>query len=217
MSLRDTPREVDLRSRERVYSGAVWDVDFDEFELDGTQLGRDFMVHMGAVAVLALDDAGRILVITQYRHPVGHDMVELPAGLLDIADEEPLAAAQRELLEETGYTAANWRTLLDFCTSPGSTSEAIRVFVASDLTLVGRDEDWLEAEERLIEVHWVELAAAVEQILAGNWQNPTAVAGILAFAAAQGGELRDPDAPWPMRGYGLATGRVFRKGSEPGL
>lgn len=207
----DQPRIVEITGRERVYTGAIWAIDRDEFQLGEQRLVRDFMSHMGAVGVLAVDDAGRLLVITQYRHAVGLQMVEIPAGLLDLPGEDPQSAAARELLEEAGYAADNWSALVDICTSPGSTSEGLRIFLATGLHAVGRDDAALDGEETEIQIHWVPLADAVDQILAGHWQNPTVVAGVLAYAARGDRELRAANAEWPLRAHELATGRIFTR------
>ena len=97
---------------------------------DGHHAERTVVTHPGAVAVLALDDADRVLMIRQYRHPVGRELWEIPAGLRDADGESPLRTAQRELLEETGYRAREWHTLADYFSSPGYTTERIRVFLA---------------------------------------------------------------------------------------
>ena len=91
---------------------------------------RTVVSHPGAVAVLALDEASRVLMIRQYRHPVGYQLWEIPAGLRDVDGEPLLATAQRELREETGYQAREWHVLLDTFTSPGFTTERVRLFLA---------------------------------------------------------------------------------------
>ncbi|MGO9884291.1 MAG: NUDIX domain-containing protein, partial [Solirubrobacteraceae bacterium] len=91
---------------------------------------RTVVTHPGAVAILALDDAQRVLMIRQYRHSVGRLLWEIPAGLRDTDGESPLQTAQRELLEETGYRASRWHTLLDYFSSPGYSTERIRIFLA---------------------------------------------------------------------------------------
>ena len=97
---------------------------------------RDVVIHPGAVAVLALDDAHQVLLIRQYRHPVGRLLWEIPAGLRDVAGEPLWATARRELLEEAGYRARDWRVLADYYSSPGFSTERLRVFLARDLELV---------------------------------------------------------------------------------
>ena len=94
---------------------------------------RDVVLHPGAVAVLALDAADRVLMIRQYRHPVGRLLWEIPAGLRDVAGEDPWVTAQRELAEEASYRARDWRVLADYYSSPGYSTERLRVFLARDL------------------------------------------------------------------------------------
>jgi 8-oxo-dGTP pyrophosphatase MutT (NUDIX family) len=207
--LRDIPVSVDIISREVTYRGQIWDIVKDVIALPDGVVTRDFLRHLGAVAVVAVNENNEILVIEQYRHPVGSQMVELPAGLLDMSGEEPAKAAARELLEETGYSANQWNVLVDICTTPGSSSETLRIFLATDLQAQSWSTENLTAEENQIKRHWVAMADAVSSILAGLWQNPTAVAGILAAKLATAESLRPADAPWPLRDANLETDRVF--------
>ncbi len=161
---------------------------------------RDVVQHPGAVAVLALDDADRILMIRQYRHPVGRMLWEIPAGLRDVPGEDPWVTARRELLEEAGHVASQWHVLVDYFTSPGFSTERLRVFLARGLTEVPEEERTfvLENEEADLERTWVPLPEAVRLVLAGNLHNGVAAVGILAVYAARlnGFEgLRPPDAP----------------------
>ena len=159
---------------------------------------RTVVTHPGAVAVLALDDANRVLMIRQYRHPVGHALWEVPAGLRDAAGESPLATARRELLEETGYRAERWDTLVDYFPSPGYTTERIRIFLARDLQPVPDTGYEREHEEKFLVAEWVPLAEAVRLALAGKLHNGPAVTGLLAASAARSQSfagLRSADAP----------------------
>ena len=159
---------------------------------------RTVVTHPGAVAVLALDDANRVLMIRQYRHPVGHALWEVPAGLRDAAGESPLATARRELLEETGYRAERWDTLVDYFPSPGYTTERIRIFLARDLQPVPGTGYEREHEEKFLVAEWVPLAEAVRLALAGKLHNGPAVTGLLAASAARSQSfagLRSADAP----------------------
>ena len=172
----------------------------------GETLTRDWLRHPGAVTVIALDDHDRIAVVAQYRHPAGLTLIEPPAGLLDCAGESAWAAARRELAEEAELEAADWRVLVDVCTSPGISQESIRVFLARDLRPATRPAGFvLEGEEAVMSVGWADLAETVEAVLAGRLQSPTLVAGALALwaARADGGAglagLRPPDAPWLAR------------------
>jgi ADP-ribose pyrophosphatase len=167
---------------------------------DGTHADRELTEHPGAVAILALDEADRVLLIRQYRHPAGALLWEIPAGLRDVTGEPLLAAAQRELLEETGYRAADWRVLTDFLTSPGSSTERVRVFLARGLTEVpSAERDYVsEYEEASLQVAWVPLEEAVRGFLAGDLHNGVAAVGILsAYAAIKigFGGLRETGAP----------------------
>jgi 8-oxo-dGDP phosphatase len=182
------------------YTGSVFGVRTDWVAMpDGDVADRDVVRHPGAVAVLAIDDSEQVLMVRQYRHPVGHLLWELPAGLRDVDSEAPLVTAQRELFEETGYRAAQWRTLVDFFTSPGMSSERVRIFLARGMSEVPAAERHFAPrhEEASMRVAWIPLEAAVAGVFAGHLHNPTAVVGILAaYAARPGGfaALRAADA-----------------------
>ena len=117
------------------------------------------VTHPGAVAILALDDAQRVLMIRQYRHSVGRLLWEIPAGLRDTDGESPLQTAQRELLEETGYRASQWHTLLDYFSSPGYSTERIRIFLARGVEQAADNGYEREQEEKYIVADWVPLAS----------------------------------------------------------
>jgi len=145
---------------------------------------RTVVTHPGAVAVLALDDTRRVLMIRQYRHPVERLLWEIPAGLRDADGESPLRTAQRELLEETGYRAREWHTLVDYFTSPGFSSERIRIFLARGIEPAGVVAPEREHEEKFIVADWVPLDEAVRRVLAGKLHNGPAITGVLAGYAA---------------------------------
>ena len=199
----DEPSPRRLLSSRTVYEGRIWDVVSDSFQLhdDGDPLVRDYIEHPGAVAVLPMNDAGEVLLIKQYRHPVGMDLWEIPAGLLDVEGEDFVAGAARELAEEADLIAGQWHVLADFFNSPGSSSEAIRIYLARDLSDVpGHELHVRTDEEAEIELHWIPLDAAVEAVLEGRLHNPSAVVGVLAAAAARADgfkSLRPGNAPWP--------------------
>lgn len=166
------------------FTGAKWTIWSDTVDINGDVVVRDVLRHPGAVAVAAVDDQGRVLLIRQYRHPMGAFMWEIPAGLLDIAGEDPLECARRELLEEAGVTATQWRPLLSLALSPGGTSERITVFLARDLTVDPHTRPHTgEAEERELPQKWVPISEAVAHCLDGSMSNATAVASILALSA----------------------------------
>jgi 8-oxo-dGTP pyrophosphatase MutT (NUDIX family) len=161
---------------------------------------RDVVLHPGAVAVLALDATGRILMIRQYRHPVGRLLWEIPAGLRDLAGEDPWATAQRELVEEAAYRARDWKILADYYSSPGFTNERLRVFLARDLEPVPEAErHFVPRDEEAYLLHaWVPLDEAVRKVFAGELHNgPAALAIMAGYAARSEGfdRLRPADAP----------------------
>ncbi len=198
----DEPSPRRLLSSQTVYEGRIWDVVSDSFQLqdDGAALVRDYIEHPGAVAVLPMNDAGEVLLLRQYRHPVGMDLWEIPAGLLDVEGEDFVAGAARELAEEADLVAGRWNVLADFFNSPGSSSEAIRIYLARDLSDVPAHELHARTDEEAeIELHWLPLDAAVTAVLEGRLHNPSAVVGVLAAAAARADgfqTLRPADAPW---------------------
>ena len=194
------PRAV--TQSETVYRGMVWDVQRDTVDLgEAGVVRREYVRHTGAVCVLALDDEGRVLLIRQYRHPVGMELWELPAGLLDLAGEAPLDAARRELAEEADLRAGRWDVLIDWFNSPGGMNEALRLYLARDVSPVPEAERHTrEAEEHGMPVRWVPLDDVRDDALAGRLHNPGLVIGALAACAArdQGWRtLRPADAPWP--------------------
>ena len=180
--------DFEVKDSRTVYDGAIITLRVDDVEMPGGRVAeREVVEHFGAVAILARDDAGRVAMVRQYRHPIGRRLLELPAGLLDQADEEPLAAAHRELAEEADLAADSWHVLVDLALSPGFTDEALRLYLAEGL-------HHLDAAERVDEeadmsIEWVPLDDAVAKVLSGEIVNATSVAGILA-AAASGGSLR---------------------------
>ncbi|MBP3044196.1 NUDIX hydrolase [Arthrobacter jiangjiafuii] len=185
------------------YTGRVWDVVSEKFQLtdDGEPLVRDYIRHPGAVAILALNDDGQVLLINQYRHPVRMTLWEIPAGLLDIDGEDFQVGAARELAEEADIQATEWNVLTDLFLSPGSSREALRIYLARGITEVPEaDRHERTHEEAEISTMWVDLDDAVEAALQGRLHSPSAVAGILAAAAARPSgfaNLRPADAPWP--------------------
>ena len=199
-SLTDVAERWPVVSSEQLAQGTVVSVGRDLVRMpDGEEVGREVVEHPGAVGILAMDEAEQVLLIRQYRHPVGRQLWEIPAGLRDVAGEPPLATAQRELLEEAGYLAADWQVLADFFTSPGITSERLRVYLARGLTSVPDAERQYvpNHEEAHLTIEWAPLDVVVSRILAGNLHNGVMMIGVLAaFAARQHGfaTLRGADA-----------------------
>lgn len=169
---------------------------------------REVVEHMGAVAVVAVNDNNQIAMVNQYRHSVSRRLWELPAGLLDIKDESELVGAQRELVEEAGLEASQWSVLTDLVTSPGFCEESARVFLAQDITEVERPEAFGD-EEADMDFAWVDLDEAVKKILAGEINNSIAVAGILAAKQVLSGNgvTRDVSEPFEFRPQSIAARR----------
>jgi ADP-ribose pyrophosphatase len=201
VNIKDEPANWPVVSSSEPFRGRLVAVRTDKVRMPGSNLAeREVVLHPGAVAVLALDDDSRVLMIRQYRHPVGRLLWEIPAGLRDVAGEPLLATAQRELLEEAGYRARDWRVLADYYSSPGFTTERLRVFLARGLELVPPEErDFVpEDEETQLVPAWLPLDQAVGKVLAGDLHNGAAAIGILAgYAARSEGfdRLRPADAP----------------------
>ena len=159
---------------------------------DGRQHGRDIVLHPGAVTMCAIREDRSVLLVRQYRHPAGEVLLELPAGTLEMLEdgsvEDPLVAAKRELYEETGYRAKNWRKLSQFYTAPGFASELMRLYLATDLDLAA-DYDGPDEDEhlRLVEMPFDEAVAAAE---AGTFGDAKTILGLLLVARlAERGEL----------------------------
>jgi len=189
----------ELLSTETVFAGHVWNVDRESFELDGSAITREFVNHTGAVAVLAMDERDRVLLIKQYRHPVRLRDWELPAGLLDVLNESPLAAAQRELAEETDLQAESWHVLSEMLTSPGGSNEAVRIYLARGVSATAKVFDRY-AEEAGIELRWVPLEEAIDAVLERRIQNSILCIGLLAAQLGRDrgwSTLGDADQPWP--------------------
>lgn len=181
-----------------VYTGAVWNVQSESFLIGQETLTRQFLDHPGAVAILALDERDRVCLIAQYRHPIRTREWELPAGLLDFVGESPLAAAKRELAEETDLVASLWNVLVDFQTSPGGSNEALRVYLARGVSAA--DEVFARTgEESEIEKRWVPLDQVVDAVLASDVQNSILMVAALAAAAGKArgwSTLAPEDKPW---------------------
>jgi 8-oxo-dGTP pyrophosphatase MutT (NUDIX family) len=199
--VKDTPEHWPVASSTVLTRSRLIAVRSDKVRMPGNHLAeRDVVEHPGAVAVLALDDAERVLMIRQYRHPVGRLLWEIPAGLRDVTGEDPWVTAQRELLEETGYRARDWRVLVDYFTSPGFSTERLRIFLARGVEEVPEVERTYvrHDEEAQLVTAWLSLAEAVQMVLAGDLHNGVAAMGVLAVYAARSdgfGGLRPPDAP----------------------
>lgn len=186
-----------VESTSDVYKGRILALRSDQVAMPGGGTAtREVVEHDGAVAIVALDDDDQVMLIHQYRHPLGRRIWELPAGLIDHLGEDPLETAKRELVEEAGLAAEHWSVLVDVAVSPGFTDEAVRVFLATGLSTVEREV--LGDEEADLVARMVPLTEAVRMALAGEIVNGAAVGGILAAQVVRsgGGAPRPADAPW---------------------
>ncbi|MCA1820326.1 MAG: NUDIX domain-containing protein [Pseudonocardiaceae bacterium] len=194
------PHEFAVCGSDTLYVGKILALRLDQVIMPGGgEAKREVVENPGAVVILPLHDDGSVVMIDQYRHPLGRRIRELPAGLLDAPGEDPVTTARRELLEEVGYTARDWSLLVDLVPSPGFSDESQRVFLARGLTPA--DQPPGTDEEADLEVIQLPLADAVRQVLTGEIVNGPAVAGLLAAHAVLAGiaQPRPADAPWPDR------------------
>ena len=171
------PRACLISSR-TVYRGPVFWVTTDDVqEPGGVRARRDIIHHTGSVVVLAVDESGssaRVLLERQYRHAAKDYLWELPAGRID-PGEKPLPAAKRELLEETGYTAAHWRRILNFYASPGFVAETMSVYMATGLQAgTAQPED-----DEVIQMRLVPLSTALRMVLSGTIRDAKTISSVL--------------------------------------
>ncbi|MGY1753241.1 NUDIX domain-containing protein [Blastococcus sp. SYSU D01042] len=187
-----------LLASETVFEGHVVSLRRDTVAMPGGgDSVREVVTHPGAVAVVALDDDGRVVLLRQYRHPVGQYLWELPAGLRDADGEPPLETAKRELAEEVQLAAERWSLLTTTYSTPGFCDELVLVYLAEGLTDAPRPDGFtVEHEELDMTVERVPLADAVQRVFDGGIRNASAVIGLLAAAQARsaGPRLRDVDA-----------------------
>ncbi len=205
-ALADTPIRWEVASRTVLGEGRVSSfVEDDVITPSGEHMTRQFLTHPGAVAIVAWDEeTDEVALLRQYRHPVGMEMVEVPAGLLDLEGEDFAAAAARELAEEAELQATRWQVLVDICTTPGGCEESLRIYLARGLSPASRPAGFvLEGEEAHMTWGWVSREKVVDAVFAGRCQSPTLVAGILALESARLSgrieDLRPVDADWPIR------------------
>jgi 8-oxo-dGDP phosphatase len=181
--LQDEPAEPLIVSSDLVYKGAVWDIRSEVFDYHGKEITRQFVDHTGAVAVLAIDERGQVLLIQQYRHPIRSRDWELPAGLLDVAGEPPLDAAKRELEEEVDLVASDWSELVEFWSTPGGSNEKITVFLAKGLSASAEAFARYDEEAHILK-RWAPLQEIVDGVLAGRLRNSILAIAVLAAHAS---------------------------------
>ena len=191
------PHEYRVLASETVYDGRIFSLHRDTVAMPGGgDSVRDVVRHPGAVTVVALDDDDRVVLLRQYRHPVGRYLWELPAGLRDADGEPPLETAKRELAEEAQLAAGRWSLLTTHFSSPGFSDEMVLAYLAEDLSDVDRPEGFVvEHEELDMTLERVPLADAVQRVFDGDIRNASTVIGLLAAAQyrATGAKLRPVD------------------------
>jgi 8-oxo-dGDP phosphatase len=198
-------------SSETLRTGKIFALRKDNVRMPGGKIvTREVVEHFGAVAIVAIDDEGRIPMVYQYRHPFGRRLWELPAGLLDVNGEAPHLTAARELREEAGLEAQTWQVLVDLDSTPGFSDESVRVYLATDLTQVDRPE--AHDEEADMTLQWYAIDEAVRRALSGEIVNALAVAGILAAYTVTKGlaQPRPVDTPWVDKSTAFAARQAAR-------
>ena len=193
-------------SSETLHTGKIFALRRDDVRMPGGKIvTREIVEHYGAVAIVAIDDEGRIPMVHQYRHPFGRRLWELPAGLLDVNGEAPHLTAARELREEAGLEAQTWQVLVDLDSTPGFSDESVRVYLATALTQVDRPE--AHDEEADMTLQWYPIEDAVGRVFGGDIVNALAVAGILAAYAVRNGlaQPRPVVTPWVDKSKAFAA------------
>jgi ADP-ribose pyrophosphatase len=179
----DDPLEERVVASRVVHEGRYLEVRVDTIErADGSRGTRDIVGHPGAVAVLALDDDGRLLLVRQWRVPAGGAMLEIPAGTLDVHDgvtEDPDGAARRELEEETGHRASTWRKLAAFWTAPGFASELMHLYLATGIAGADGDDRLSPDEDERLELRHVTPHEALAMVDRGEIADAKSILGIL--------------------------------------
>lgn len=194
----EVPGLFDVVASQVTFAGKIIDVRVDQVVMPGGRVAaREVVGHHRAVAIVALDEQDRVVLVGQYRHPFRRRLWELPAGLLDIEGEQPQPAAARELAEEVGLQAGDWQVLVDSVPSPGIMDESVRIYLARGLTDIGRQGE-ISDEEADLSIVRTPLAAAVSAVFKGDIVNANAVIGILAahVALQEQRQLRSGDDPW---------------------
>ncbi len=179
-----TLHEYEVVASEQIYTGRIISLRKDTVAMPGGGTSdREVVHHPGAVGIVALDDADRVVMVRQYRHAVGEHLWELPAGLRDVDGEPPVDTARRELAEETQLAAERWSLLVSQHPSPGFCDELIHLYLAEGLTEAARPDGFVvEHEELDMTVERVPLAEAVQWVFDGRVRNALAVIGLLAAA-----------------------------------
>jgi ADP-ribose pyrophosphatase len=157
---------------EHIYSGRAFDVRRDTVRLpNGASINLDIVEHVGAVTILPFDSEGQVWFVRQYRHPSGVELLELPAGTLEVG-EDPRTCAQREIQEEVGMRAKTLQKIGEFFLAPGYSTEYMHVFLASDLSPSALPQD----EDEFLSVVPLSLDRAYESARKGQIQDAKTLA-----------------------------------------
>ena len=176
----------------RVFDGRLLQVHADQVTLpDGKQMVREFITHPGAVVIIPLLDNGELVLERQHRYPLHRDFYELPAGKID-PGEDPLACAQRELLEETGYTATSWHYLATLYPCIGYSDERLVYYLAQGLVLQGANLD----DGEYLEVLTLPLTEALEWIKTGKITDNKTVSGLVWAEKVVSGKWEVVSSEW---------------------
>lgn len=166
---------IEVLSSQSAFVGRAFNIRVDQVRLPGGATARwEVLEHTGGVALVPLDEAGNVLMVRQYRHCVGAELLELPAGTLEMG-EDPAETAARELQEEVGMAAASLELIGEFYLAPGYSTELMRTYLATGLTPASRPQD----EDESIEVERIPFAEAVKMAISGQLRDAKSVAGLL--------------------------------------
>ncbi len=166
-------------SSKQVFKGKMIGLRVDNVELpNGNIAVREWVQHPGAVAVIAVDHDNRVCMVRQYRYPIGDDLLEIPAGKLEVG-EDLLESARRELLEETGYSAGKWEKIFTYYSTPGFCDEVLHLFLATGLSLGESHPD----EDEILEAEMVSLDDALKMMANGEIKDSKTLIGILWLSA----------------------------------
>jgi len=168
-----------LNRKTTIHRGRVFDLITENITLsNGATVDIDVLRHPGASVIVPLLEDNRLVLIKQYRHAIGTRIWEIPAGTLDHG-ETPLACAERELAEETGYSAAKLEPLGEIIPVPGYSDERLFIFLATNLEPVSRNLD----EDELVDVHTVRFDDAIQMIYKGEIQDAKTIVGLFLAAS----------------------------------